>query len=174
MRMRSLLPLAVMLLAGCGTGDSNSYLIDGNRDHSITVIREKPWLWSDWEVSAVVTRMPDCMRRYPLKKVSKDVVFKMELYESLEGGYILRQGKRWYVADTGKCQFQQFPEPPKEPGDLVGLFTDKDDGELRFKPDEEGLKAREARKKTIQAAAQPAEGEEPGQQPASAGRSAAN
>lgn len=150
MRMRSLLPLAVLLLAGCGSGDSTNYMIDGNRDHALILIRDKQWLWSDWEVAMIVSRLPDCQRRHPLKNVSKDVVFKMELYESLEGGYILHQGKRWYVADPVKCELQQFPEPPKEPGDLIGVFTDKEDGELRFKVDEEAAKAREAQKQATQ------------------------
>lgn len=153
MRMRSLLPLAVVLLAGCGTGDSTSYTINDNREHALSLFRDKQWLWSDWDVAMVVTHLPDCQRRYPLKGVSKDVVFKMELYESLEGGYILHQGKRWYVAETGKCQLQQFPEPPKEPGDLIGVFTDKGTGELYFKVDEEAAQAREAQQKAQQAAA---------------------
>lgn len=150
MRMRSLLPLIALLLAGCGTGDSNSYMIDGNRDHALILIRDKQWMWSDWEVAMIVAHLPDCQRRHSLKNVSKDVVFKMELYESLEGGYILHQGKRWYVADPVKCELQQFPEPPKEPGDLIGVFTDKEDGQLRFKVDEEAAQAREAQKKLIQ------------------------
>ncbi|HEX5392445.1 MAG TPA: hypothetical protein VFW68_04150 [Rhodocyclaceae bacterium] len=171
MRMRSLLPLAVLLLAGCGTGDSTSYMIDNNREHALILIRDKQWLWSDWEVSMIVARLPDCQRRHPLKNVSKDVVFKMELYESLEGGYILHQGKRWYVADTAKCDLQQFPEPPKEPGDLIGVFTDKEDGQLRFKADEEAAKAREAQQKASQAAAgAPVDGAAAQEQPATTNR----
>lgn len=161
--MRRLLPLAVLILAGCGTGDSTSFMVDGNNEHALSLFRDKQWLWSDWEVSLVVSHLPDCQRRYPLKGVSKDVVFKMELYESLEGGYILHQGKRWYVAETGKCQLQQFPEPPKEPGDLVGVFTDKGTGEIYFKEDEDAARAREAQRKLIQTENGASDGAVPGQ-----------
>lgn len=121
-----------LAMAGCDA-DSASYLIDGNRDHSLSLLRDQPWPWSDWEVSLVVTRQPECMRRHRLKDAPADASFKLELYESLEGGFILRQGKRWYVAETGKCQFQAFKEPPVEPGLLLGAFDDKD-GKLKFKP----------------------------------------
>lgn len=127
-----LVGLLALLLAGCDA-DSASYLINGNRDHSLSLMRDKSWPWSDsWEVSLVVTRLPECMRRHRLKNVAADGNFKVDLYESLEGGYILRQGKRWYVTDTGKCQFQAFKEAPPEPGLLLGTFDEKS-GSLKFK-----------------------------------------
>ncbi|QDX81413.1 hypothetical protein B9N43_09245 [Denitratisoma sp. DHT3] len=123
--------LLALLLTGCDA-DSASYLIDGNRDHSLSVLRDKPWPWSDWEVSLVVTRLPECMRRHRLKNAPADGNFKLELYESLEGGFILHQGKRWYVTETGKCAFQAFKEPPPEPGLPLGTFDEKD-GSLKFR-----------------------------------------
>lgn len=123
--------LLALMLAGCDA-DSASYMIHGNRDHSLSLLRDKPWPWSDWELSMVVTRQPECMRRHRLKDAPEDGAFKLELYESLEGGYILRQGKRWYVTETGKCQLQAFKAPPVEPGILLGTFEEKN-GSLKFK-----------------------------------------
>ncbi|GAB2181391.1 hypothetical protein DLREEDagrD3_16140 [Denitratisoma sp. agr-D3] len=136
------LPLLSLLgLAGCGATDGASYKIGGYREHTISVIREQNFPWSDWDVSIVVTRQPECLRRHHVKPVSRDAVFKVELYRSLEGGYILRQGKRWYVTETRQCQLQQFQEPPVEPGDFLGTFTAAD-GNLRFESVEESARSR--------------------------------
>ncbi len=135
MRTLTIALLATLLLAACGGGDATPYLIGGSKENSIIVQRARTWLWSNWEFSVVVSRLPDCMRRHHLKDVSKDFAFKVELYRSLEGGFILKQGKLWYVADTAQCQVQQFTEPPAEPGDLLGTFLEKD-GRLQFKPAE--------------------------------------
>ena len=133
-RLPALLALFSLLgLTACGMTDGAAYKIDGSREQAISVIREQNWIWSNWEVSIVVARQPDCMRRHHVKPVSRDAVFKVELYRSLEGGYIMRQGKRWYVAETAQCQLQKFDTPPTEPGDLIGTFQEKD-GTLDFKP----------------------------------------
>jgi len=132
--LRRLLLLASLLgLAACGATDGAAYKIGGNREHTISIIREQTFPWSDWDVAIVVTRQPECLRRHHVKPVSREVVFKVELYRSLEGAYILRQGKRWYVTETRQCQLQQFPEPPAEPGDFLGTFV-VIDGTLQFKP----------------------------------------
>ncbi len=129
--MRFLLcAVVVAVLAGCGSGDSASYMIGGNRDHSLSLFREKAWYWSDWEVSLVVTRQPDCMRRHRLAKSSAGGKFKIELYDA-GSAYIVHQGSRWYVAETQKCQLQAYDAPPPHPGELVGNWIDKD-GVLTF------------------------------------------
>ncbi|RTL53107.1 MAG: hypothetical protein EKK46_09510 [Rhodocyclaceae bacterium] len=135
--MRSLMLAlsAALLLTACGGGDDVSYLVGGSKTQYLSVQRERTWLWSDWQVSVVVSRYPDCVRRHHVKNVSKDVVFKVELYRPLEGGFILHQGKRWYVADTAQCQLQQFEEPPAEPGDLLGTFAEVN-GALQFKAED--------------------------------------
>ncbi|HEY6895789.1 MAG TPA: hypothetical protein VI279_00890 [Rhodocyclaceae bacterium] len=139
MRTVLLLLSSVLLLAGCG-GDSASYMVDGNREHSLSLFRDKPWPWSNWELNLVVTREPDCMRRHRLKDANGDGNFKVELYKTDTGAYILRQGKKWYVAETGKCQFQQFKETPPEPGELLGTFEDKGEG-MKFTASEAKPKA---------------------------------
>ncbi|MBA3032767.1 MAG: hypothetical protein KKF85_05380 [Gammaproteobacteria bacterium] len=132
MKLRSLLlPLLVApLLAGCEI-EPAAYLIDGG-NHSLTVERKKAYFWSTgWELDLVVTRYPDCQRRYPLKKAGEKV--RVDLYRVEPGAFILNQGKHWYVAETRDCRFQQFKEEPDEPGEYIGSFRPKD-GELTFVP----------------------------------------
>lgn len=129
---RMLAVVIVSLLAGCGDSDSASYFIHGPI-HSLTLLRTKQFLWSkDWQMALVTTRNPECMRRHKLLP-APDIGFKTELFRSLEGNYILRQGNNWYVTETQKCQLQQFKLPPREPGDLLGTFNEKEgEGVLQF------------------------------------------
>jgi hypothetical protein len=120
-------------LAGCGSTEMTAMPIQGS-DHSLTLVREKPYAWSaGWDLAVVVARMPDCMRRHHLKHVG-DGAFKVEVFRTEQARWILHQGKRWYIADTESCQLQQFEEKPAEPGTLVGVFGDKG-GELKFTQD---------------------------------------
>lgn len=119
-----------VLCAGCGSSDSASYLING-AGHSFTLLRTKQFAWDkDWELALVTARNPECMRRHKLQP-APDTDFKAELFRSLEGNYILKQGNNWYVTETQKCQLQQFKLPPREPGDPLGTFSEKE-GVLQF------------------------------------------
>lgn len=130
MRRLCLVLAMTSLLSACGTSDTSTMPIQGS-DHALVLIREKPYLWSSgWELSLVVSRMPDCMRRHHLKPAG-DNTFKMEVFRTEQGGWIMRQGKKWYVAETQNCQLQQFDTKPPEPGTPVGIFSDKS-GTLKF------------------------------------------
>ena len=130
MKWTTALAATAVLLAGCGS-DSASYLIDGP-GHSLTLLREQVYFWSsEWDLALMTTNAPECMRRHKLKAAPLVGDFKAELYRSLEGGYILKQGGNWYIADTQQCRLQQYEAPPVEPGDLVGAFEVKD-GKLQF------------------------------------------
>ena len=119
--------LAVTLLAGCAGIDSASYMI-GGAPHSLSLSRTKNFIWDkEWELTLVTARNPECMRRHKLQPVS-GTEFRLEVYRSLEGNYILRQGSNWYVTETQQCRLQQFKAPPREPGDLLGAFEEKGDG----------------------------------------------
>lgn len=119
--------LAGWLLAGCGSMDSASYMI-GGAQHSLSLTRTKNYFWSsEWELTLVTARNPECMRRHKLQPVT-GTDFRVELYRSLEGNYIVKQGSNWYVTETQKCRLQQFPTTPREPGDLLGVFEEKEDG----------------------------------------------
>jgi hypothetical protein len=126
-RLESLL-LAVCcagLLSACGS-ESSSYMINGG-DMALTLVRDKPYLWSgSWEMDLVVTNLPDCQRRHKLKNAGEGK-FKLEVYRPPEGGYILHHGKRWYVAELRGCQLQMYAEPPSEPGELIGAFEARDE-----------------------------------------------
>lgn len=122
--------VTIVLSSGCGNADSASYQIQG-ATHSLSLLRSKQFAWNkDWELALVTTHNPECMRRHKLQP-TPDTAFKAELFRSLEGNYILKQGNNWYVTETQKCQLQQFKVPPREPGDLLGTFDEKD-GILQF------------------------------------------
>ena len=117
---------AALLAAGCSR-DSATYPIDG-REHSLTLMREQLYFWSsEWDLALMATRQPECMRRHPLKAAPMGADFRVELYRSLEGAYILRQGDNWYVADAQSCRLQQYATAPAETGDLLGAFEAKQD-----------------------------------------------
>ncbi|MCX7174998.1 MAG: hypothetical protein NT159_13980 [Proteobacteria bacterium] len=119
--------LSASLLAACGNIESASYMIAG-APHSLALTRTKTFLWSDgWDLELVTAHNPECMRRHKLQPVT-GADFKVELYRSLEGNYIIKQGNNWYVTETQKCRLQQFQTPPREPGDLLGFFEEKGDG----------------------------------------------
>ncbi len=135
MKARFLLPilLAMPLLAGCEI-EPAAYLIDGG-NHSLTVERRKPYFWSSgWELDLVVARFPDCQRRYALKKAGEKVF--VYLFRAEPGVFILKQGKRWYVAETRECRFQQYEQEPPLPGELLGSFRLKN-GAFGFVPAED-------------------------------------
>lgn len=121
-----LLPLlfALPLLAGCDI-EPAAFLIEGG-DHSLTLERRKPYVWSDgWELDLVVARYPECQRRHPLRKSGEKL--RVDLYRTPTGAFILNQGKRWYVADTRECRLQQFEAEPPLPGEYLGAFRVKND-----------------------------------------------
>ncbi len=132
MTLRALLIVlfAPLLLVGCKK-EPAGFLIDGG-NHSLTVERNKPYFWSEgWELDLIVTRYPECQRRYPLKKAGERV--RVDLYQTQPFAYILNEGEHWYVAETGACRMAQFEEPPPEPGRLLGSFRDKN-GTFSFVP----------------------------------------
>ena len=122
-----------LVLAGCSGGDAASMILGGNKDHSLAVTRERNFVWSDWTMYLVISNYPDCARRHLMKPVASGNTLKVEVYRDALDAFVLRQGKRWYVAEPSKCQFQQFKEPPQEPGELLGRFVEVD-GALKFKP----------------------------------------
>lgn len=130
---RVLTALAVtLLLAGCGRTETASFLLSG-ADMALTLERNKNNFWDDtWQLDLVVRNNPECQRRHALKDAA-DSNFKVEVYASAPGVFILRQNKRWYVTEVKSCRLQQFKEEPPDPGVLVGNFQAKA-GVLAFEP----------------------------------------
>ena len=121
---RLLVLLPVMLLCACAK-EPAAFLIAGN-DVAITLERVQPYFWSSgWELDVILRQHPNCQRRHHLKPTASGKV-KVEVYRPEPAVYILRQGKRWYVAELRNCGFDSFKEPPPEPGELVGTFQVKD------------------------------------------------
>jgi hypothetical protein len=134
MKQRLILLLALPLLAGCVI-EPAGFLIEGG-DHSLTVERRKPYFWSSgWELDLIVARYPECQRRHTLKKAGEKL--RVDLYNATPGVFILNQGERWYVAETGDCRMQQFEQEPPAPGNFIGSFRVKND-KFRFVPYTEG------------------------------------
>jgi hypothetical protein len=127
--MRFILPLLALSVTGCAK-EPAAYHISGS-EIAITVERIKPNFWSSgWELDLIARQHPNCQRRHHLKPTKSDKV-KVEVYSPQRGVFILRQAKRWYVTDLRTCDLQAFPDPPPEPGELVGSFMVKD-GEFKF------------------------------------------
>ena len=127
MKRLAMAGLATLLLAGCGSTETASFLLAG-AEVAITLERTKAYAWSDgWELNLVVRNNPECQRLHRLKDAA-DGGFKMEVYAAGERGvFILRQNKRWYVTDVKTCDLQQYKEAPPEPGKLVGSFQNRKD-----------------------------------------------
>lgn len=123
-----------LLLAGCKK-EPAGFLIEGG-NHSLTVERNKPYFWSEgWELALIVTRFPECQRRYALEKSGERV--RVDLYRLQPQVFILNQDQRWYVAETANCRMEQFEAEPPEPGELIGSFRVRG-GDFTFVPEQSG------------------------------------
>jgi hypothetical protein len=124
--------MLVTLLAACG-GHQAAFLSEGDSDHSLTVERQQPYFGGPWEAAIVVAGMPQCQRRYHLQGFTGEDLH-IDVYRPEPGVYILAAGPRWFVAELAQCGFQQYRQPPPEPGERVGSFEAKQGGALRYLP----------------------------------------
>jgi hypothetical protein len=125
MKIRCAILLGLFMLAGCGNQQAGYQIAD--RNHSLSVTRSQQYPGSAWVNYLIVTNYPTCQRRYKLKD-SPGLSFKMDVYQVEPQVFILSHSKRWYVAETNTCNWQQYETPPPEPGDLIGTFQAKTDG----------------------------------------------
>ena len=116
--------VATLMLAGCGSQQA-AYEIDGDNKHALSITRTQDYPGSDWKNYLVVSRFPECQRRYRLGDTGDN--YKVDVYRVQPGVFILNQSKRWYVTETQACRWQQYAEPPPEPGELIGSFQTKAD-----------------------------------------------
>jgi hypothetical protein len=123
---------AVSVLAGCG-GDSASYIEGGNRDTAFSLFRDKNYPGADWELALTLAHMPDCQRRHPLKREPSSKSYQADLYRTPDGGYTLRSGDTWYLAQLSTCSLQEAQSPPAAPGELLGSWQEGD-SEFHFSP----------------------------------------
>lgn len=103
MRLCLTLPLlTTLLLSGC-VNDSASYYI-GDNTHAISVRGHQEYFWDgQLTLTLVASRLPDCQRQIPLMQVDKTEL-DVELYQSGDDGYILRQGKQIWGVETTNCK----------------------------------------------------------------------
>lgn len=120
---------AVLLLAACGDSQM-AFVSGGDRDHSLSLVREQTYLGGPWQTTLIVAGFPQCQRRYALEGLAANEL-RMDAYRPEPGVFILNTGKRWYVTELQNCGFQAYKQPPPEPGELVGSFQVKG-GELRY------------------------------------------
>lgn len=113
-----------LLCTACAREDAASYSPDGDQRHSISLLRET-YPWSDaWTLKLVTTHSPECLRRHALKDAALKK-FQVEVYKPQDNVFILHQGEHWYVTEMGKCQLQEFKDPPPFPGEPVGSFVER-------------------------------------------------
>ena len=134
MRPIRFLPLLLLpLLAAC-VDDRTAYTPAEGND-AITLIREQPLFWEKKvNLSLVVARMPDCMRRHELLKDSEPTT-TVELFEYEPTTYIVRIGQQMWVTETRTCEgFAPMDKPaPKGMGTLLGTWTPSAEG-MAFVP----------------------------------------
>lgn len=130
---KACLLLTLPLLAACEF-DTAAYMIDGNSDHALTLVRDVKYWWSDKaELAVVVAHFPDCQRRYPLKLQPVNSS-KVALYALGGSRFVLQQGKNWYLADAQNCTLEAAEAPREgEAGTLIGNWQKKD-GTFGFYP----------------------------------------
>lgn len=120
-----------VLLTACG-GSQLAFLSEGDSDHSLTIERRQSYVRAPWETALIVAGMPQCQRRYRLDGFSGETL-RIDVYRPEPGVYILAAGQRWFVAELKQCGFQQYRQPPPEPGERIGVF-ETTQGALRYLP----------------------------------------
>ncbi|MDR1062936.1 MAG: hypothetical protein LBL48_03235 [Azoarcus sp.] len=127
LRCRALAVLAVLsLLAACENG-ATSMMIDG-RNHAIVLVREQQYFWRDTvEQSIIASRLPSCQRKVKIHP-GRTAMMPIEVYETGEMLWALRQGNRWYLVSTEECRVQDWRKPDDQsPGQPMGRFEPRGD-----------------------------------------------
>ena len=132
-RRTLLLVAALPLLAGC-VMDAATFMIDGNRDHSITVRRDQAWFWqSRLDMTVIAARHPECIGSLKLKGMARDdeVTLHKAPDDYPEPIYILEAAGEYYAISTLSCRVQQFEEAPPDTGPELGSFKEEN-GEWQY------------------------------------------
>ncbi len=136
--LRRTLALTAVALALTGCKDETASLILDGPNHALTLDIHLPWPWSkEWEMEAIMARVPDCQRRSRLDNMPVDQI-RVDIYRPPEGVYeepilIVRQGASSFALSDKSCEMQRFKEPPKDPGVKLGTFS-IEGGSLKFTP----------------------------------------
>lgn len=137
---RALAALVLSLgLAAC-TQDTASYMVGGDKQNSILLIRNQTWFWeSKVQLTIAPSRLPECTGSLEVEGVPKDA--EIQLYrapdEYAEPIFVLKTGDRHFAVSTVSCRVQEFKEPPEELGTHLGVFGERD-GVFGFEAAEKG------------------------------------
>lgn len=141
---RTLLPaLLAFTLSACENAAA-PYMIDGAA-HAITLVREQRWFCSsEVEQALVVSKMPNCQRRFAIRSGTTDSL-KIEVFIAGDELWAFRDGRYWYLASPEKCRVQEWIDPPATPpGREIGVFVMRDGGVV-FEPVQPAARVGEAR-----------------------------
>lgn len=118
--MRFFLLFFVPFLSAC-VNDGTAYDISGNRQKSISILREQPFFWKKTVSFAVIlSRMPECTRRHDMGLGSTASV--VDVFEVPSGAYILHLDKRYFAAELETCEgFAQITDLNEKGEPQTGL-----------------------------------------------------
>jgi hypothetical protein len=122
----------VLLLSAC-TNDGASYSMDSGRQ-TLSVVRENNRFWEKQaNFFVIVSRLPDCQRRHAIQRAAMKT--HVELWQPGANTFVLRLGRRMYVAENRTCEgFARLEEePPGGLGLLLGTFGESK-GQFIFAP----------------------------------------
>lgn len=129
--------VSIFCLAACKM-ESVSYGIT-SRNHSITLIREKPYFWSKhYTQHVIIANMPECQRRYRLQTVDTKCPYLVKVYDygTYTHLWIVQNQNQYYLFDHFNCTFEASKtaiEPPKSEAAYIGeIYVDKA-GHLKFR-----------------------------------------
>ena len=120
----SLLPIFLTAFLAACVNDGTAYDIRGDRQHSISVLREQPFFWDKTvHFFVILSRMPDCTRRHEMADGTPTSV--IDVFQVPSGAYILQLGSRYFAAEIETCEgFAEINDlnAQGEPKDGTGLY----------------------------------------------------
>ncbi|NCS65140.1 MAG: hypothetical protein COS39_06520 [Hydrogenophilales bacterium CG03_land_8_20_14_0_80_62_28] len=120
----AIISLVPLTLSGC-VNDTASYMIDGDRNHAITLTRSQKWFWSDQVfVSVLAARQPECMGGLEIPEApgGEAIALHQAPEEYPEPIYILDVAGNHYAISTDSCRVQKFVTAPADLGPVIGSF----------------------------------------------------
>ncbi|MGE5386366.1 MAG: hypothetical protein ACM3SV_10840 [Betaproteobacteria bacterium] len=129
---RLVFPLLAVLFLGACVNDRTAHETEANQ--AITLIREQPRFWDKTvELSLIIARMPDCMRRHALGNGTAKS--EVELWQYRPDTFILKIDGRLVAVETRTCEgLEKLDAPPANGlGTLLGTFHEAG-GDMVFDP----------------------------------------
>ena len=107
------------LLGGCYS-ETASYMI--GTEQALTIVRDKVYPWDEeYRRAIVVMSRPKCITRYKMPPDSGNIG-KVEVYDSGEGYYVLKDKAGQYMANLADCSMFAVDKKIEDPGELKGAF----------------------------------------------------